>query len=69
MIIRAISRVFDSPRSVKYTFIEPRISTGIVQKSDMMIRIRGCVSPNSLTVVECQVLAILYIDNADKRPN
>lgn len=69
IIIRTLSLVFASPRSVKYTFMEPRISIGIVQKSGMIIRIRRCVFSNLLTVIECQILAILYIDNADKRPN
>jgi hypothetical protein len=36
--ILTVSRTFDSPSSVRYTFIEPRISTGTVQKSGMMVR-------------------------------
>lgn len=37
MRILTVSRAFDSPSSVRYTFIEPRISTGTVQKSGMMV--------------------------------
>ena len=36
--ILTVSRTFDSPGGVRYTFIEPRISTGTVQKSGMMVR-------------------------------